>query len=29
MIRIDVAVPFDRSDTGLRPQILITTGETF
>jgi outer membrane protein assembly factor BamA len=29
MIRVDVAVPFDRSDTGLRPQILITTGETF
>ena len=29
MVRIDVALPFDAMGSGLHPQILITTGETF
>jgi outer membrane protein assembly factor BamA len=29
MVRVDIALPFDGPGGGLRPQILVTTGETF
>jgi hemolysin activation/secretion protein len=29
VVRVDVAVPFDAMGSGLHPQILVTTGETF
>lgn len=29
MVRIDVALPFDNGGTGLHPQLLVTTGDTF
>ncbi|HEX4822677.1 MAG TPA: POTRA domain-containing protein [Candidatus Polarisedimenticolaceae bacterium] len=29
VVRIDVALPFDAGGTGLHPQLLVTTGETF